>query len=336
MNARFKRNSFISVLMLSICFSSQADALTIEQPSTTGKLSISEHNESQFKNGFSLKMKPVVSGMLDEELRSHIRSLDLQTIGGFEIKAFDLSKANNLVIGTSEDNTSVEISIVNETDGEVLVVFRDKEGRFKKASINNIGVFSIEGEKIGFIRKPLSKASTHAYFNILLDRSGSMSSVIGDVGKIASEFMDALPENARCRVTSFNEKAKNHTSNYTACKASLHGLDGMKAGGGTNIFDPMLKAYESLGKKGNHLKAVIVVTDGVGQSNISKHKVLKAKTAPTHVFWLGNHDEQRLTGIADTFIIGKAEKQKLLERYFQQIGNAVQGQHVISLKRNKP
>jgi len=323
----------VTALALSVVIASEALAeIIIRQPETIGHFDVQKHNEAQFKSGFPFRVKPKVSQLGDVELRRHIDSLNLSTLGGIRIEALDIDKGNNIVVGTTIPNASIAINIVEKSKKgrDIVVSVRNSSGSFSKVEKNQVGVFDLEGKPLNFELLRISESTIEVYFEVLLDRSGSMSSYIKDVVAAASEFMDLLPKNAKCRVTSFNHNFTSHSKGYAPCKADVHGLKGMEAGGGTLIYEPLLNSYEQLGKAGNKLKAVIVITDGMGQSKITKADVLKKKTAPTYLYWLGSYKEEQLEGIADTYIYGKQDLKKVLSAFFSTIGSAVNSQHVIS------
>jgi len=320
------------VLALGMAASSGAWAeLEVRLPETTGQFDVQKHNEAALRSGFPFAVKPKVSHLGEIELRKHVESLRLATPLGESIQARDFDKGGNIVIGTTAPQSSVAITLVEkgEKGSNVVVSVRDGTGLPAKVGKGQVGVFDLEGNPLTFDVLSLSESGIEVLFEILLDRSGSMQPYIKDVAAAASEFMALLPANAKCRVTSFNDRYTAHSKDYQKCAADAHGLKNMKAGGGTLIYEPLLNSYEELAKAGNRLKAVVLITDGMGQSRISKEEVLKKKSAPTYVYWLGDYKEKQLEGIADTYIYGRQDARKVLGAFFSGIGGALTSQYVI-------
>jgi len=321
----------LSMVLAGGCFQQASAEITIKQPKAIGRIDIKAHNRKHLSK-VGLRIKRDLSHIGDVEVRKRLEAMSLSTGAGVRVHSFDFDKANDLVIGTSTPGTSVEINLVrNQGRGQdIVVLIRGKDGKFKEIRKSEIGVFSLDGQKKDFSVKPFSFSSIEAYFDILLDRSGSMSGFIDDVQGASADLMNKLPGNAKCRVTSFNNKFKRHSTDFLPCSPNLHKLNSLKAGGGTKIFEPLLESYSELAALTGKLTAVVVITDGVGHSKISKDRITKSKSAPTYVYWLGNYKEDRLRGIADTFIYGRQDVKKLLKAYVSRIGSAVNSQHVIS------
>lgn len=92
-----------------------------------------------------------------------------------------------------------------------------------------------------------------------------------------------------------------------------------------------MAAYDELRPASDSLRAVLVITDGVGSSKLTKAQVLSRKSAPTHVYWLGDKDERHLSGIADTVILGEQNLKAVLQSYFKQMAEQLKRQYVITI-----
>lgn len=305
--------------------------LKIYEPTTTGAFDVAEHNRKQIARlGFEVRQS--LSALEGSALEQELKRLQLTTTGGAQLHAFAVDKGRGLVIGTTAQSTTLSINATTATDRgtDLVISARSEDGSFQALGPGQIGVFSFEGSHVGFEMEQFSQAEQRrAYFAILLDRSGSMKSVIKSVQEAATEFMQTLPANARCRVISFNTSLKQHSQDFEQCAPKHHRLTRLTAKGGTNLQRPLLAAYAALNNVPDELKAVLVITDGVGDLN--RRTVQAAKTAPTHVLFMGEHETQHLEGIADTFIYGSQDLQAVMGRYFKALSEAVAHQYVIHL-----
>ena len=173
-------------------------------------------------------------------------------------------------------------------------------------------------------------------FTLLLDRSGSMASVISDVQQSANEFLNGLPPTAECAVASFNGGYDYHNDIYQSCNSGNFRLDTLIAEGGTDLYQPLISTYDSLNQSyfDNHQKAVIVITDGqIGIDDALRQQVEAAKNNTlTVVYFLGLREDRYLTGLADTFLHSTSDISQNLTTYFHSLSAAYRTQKVLSVQ----
>lgn len=304
---------------------------TIKQPETTGTISIEQHNREQLA-AIGFRIETDVRALDGKKLQKHLRGLVLETAAGLPVRSFSFHKGRNLVVGTSLENVAVQLNVikVTATGLDLFVSFRSPQGKFLAVQPDQLGVFTLNGNHRGFSmeRFPQSK-SARAYFQILIDRSGSMKRVRKQVLDAARKFLAELPNNARCQLISFSDNIRFHSDGFRTCDPDGHALDKIRMGGGTDLQRPLVAAYANLKHVEKSLKAVLILTDGVG--SIDKRLVKQHKTAATHVYFLGSYRQDKLD-FADTFLFGKNDLKKMLGRYFTKIQNAINNQTVISVK----
>jgi hypothetical protein len=319
------------VLLVIVGFIARAD-ITVRAPATTGEIDISAHNEHQFKQGFGFSVRSDLRQLEGSKLLDEIGRLGLRTRSGERLHGFVVDRQHGLIVGTSAARTQLEISLIKKgaNGSELLVSGRDEQGNFTTLRAEQVGVFDFKGSHLGFeLQRFADVKEQRAYFLVLLDRSGSMSTVMQAVKQAASSFMGSLPSNAYCRVLSFSDRLTQHTPGFVPCANASKELGSIKAGGGTNLYGALVSAYAELSSITDSLKAVLLITDGVGDGGMRKDHVLKRKNAPTHVYFLGSHRAEQLTGIADGFILGDHDVKQVLQRYFSQLSASVHNQFVI-------
>lgn len=307
--------------------------ITINKPETTGEISFAERNDLEFKNEFRIGYDINAAGLDHEQMRQVIESMALVAPNGLAIRRRDFSAEDGIVAGTTIDDATPAITLVRRENGKthLVVNLRDGAGEFIVPDGDTVGVFSFDGNPVPHIVAPFSSSTVPAHMDLLLDRSGSMTPVIDLVKQAASDFMARLPKNTLCRATSFNASYVRHTPDYQPCVPGIHNVGWIQAGGGTNIYAPLIETYQDGPSDPDGLRLVVVVSDGLGQSGFDRDDVIGEKTAPTFVYWLGDYDEDRFKGIADTFIYGQQDMDALLVRYFGQIAQAIDNQYVITI-----
>ena len=334
------RRTFVLGAALAASVTTAAGAgFEVVVPASTGSFDVAAFNEHQFAQGFGFAVSTNVQHLRTDEVRDYINTLPFVTSGGYEVHSFDFSKGHNLAVGTSIADG--EIQIVNARDradeAQMVVAVRSGDGSFLPLSEPNVGVIDLQGATRPFTLSSFDEAaSAQARFDLLLDRSGSMTGSIEKVREAARTFLTELPENARCRLTSFNHTFTRPQSGYRPCGEILSELDRIEADGGTDIYTPLLETYRELDTFEGDLKGVFLITDGHGSSALTKAAVLAAKSAPTHVVWLGSFSERRLRDIADTHIYGDRDLKTLLNRYFASITHALQRHYVVSVPHPAP
>ncbi len=107
----------------------------------------------------------------------------------------------------------------------------------------------------------------------VLDTSGSMQQKFSSLIEGVRRSLSALNSADRFKIILFSDKARDMTNGYvtadrTNVEAVLQRLDGLRAGGSTNLFDGLSKAVRSLDQ--DRTTAVLLVTDGVANVGPSK------------------------------------------------------------------
>lgn len=173
------------------------------------------------------------------------------------------------------------------------------------------------------------------HFILMLDRSGSMANVMEQVKATSRQFLAALPANAYCSVVSFASGWSDHTGGKTQQCSGLKLDEKISAGGGTDLYTPLAALYRHFGAPGyvDWQTAVIIITDGaINSSNAERTKaeLLAAKgKVKTFVFWLGDHTEKHLAGLADAFISRQGEITPYLSEVYGAVGEAYRKQQVL-------
>lgn len=337
------RNDLLTIVVMGLVFigvfsfitTTGRGEISIRTPATTGHIDIAAHNERQFKQGFGFSISADLNQLEGAKLHNEIERLNLKTKAGDALQGFVVDKHRGLIVGTSVAGATLDLSLASKgaSGTELVVSARDQQGKFLALAAEQIGVLDFKGAHLGFDFQRFSEVrDRRAYFVVLLDRSGSMYSVMGTVKQAAASFMNSLPGNAYCRVLSFNHELMQHTRSFVPCTQASNELSAIKASGGTNLYGAIVAAYAELAPISDSLKALVLITDGVGQGGMSKQQVLQRKNATTHVYYLGSFREEQLTGIADTYIYGEQDVKNVLGRYFTQLGDSIRNQHVIRIK----
>ena len=173
-------------------------------------------------------------------------------------------------------------------------------------------------------------------FTLLLDRSGSMADVISDVQESAKSFLKDLPPSAECALASFNGSFSYHNLYFQNCNGGDFKLQTLSAEGGTDLYSPLLSAYESLSREcfEDYQKAVILITDGqIPSDDETKKELLAAKNDTlTFVNFLGNKNDEQLIGLADAYLQTTSDIKSSLQQYFHSLSTAYGAQKVLVVK----
>ena len=155
---------------------------------------------------------------------------------------------------------------------------------------------------------------THVVF--CLDVSGSMSgSGINELKEAMSYILDyetasldnlQFSDNDKITIITFNSGTEDvyDTKFGSDTKSVIKIINGLRTGGGTNIYDPSIKALEILSKESqDYTKTVILMTDGDSNSGSYKDLSNFYKRAnlniPIYSITFGDSNEKQLRGIAD-------------------------------------
>ena len=136
---------------------------------------------------------------------------------------------------------------------------------------------------------------------LVLDRSGSMLDKADDADRgskmdalkrAATRFVDLMQTNAKTTVLSFSDKVDNPEP-FTNAKAALKGrINGLKAFGGTLLYDATFAGVETLmAESPPGRKAVVVLTDGRDESPGSRRSddavIERAREVKVPLYMLG-------------------------------------------------
>lgn len=126
---------------------------------------------------------------------------------------------------------------------------------------------------------------------LILDRSGSMNDTVGGVSKIAAakggmaEFVGLLGDSDGLGITVFSDQADVLTPisalgpKHQAVNAMINGI---VAGGNTRLFNTIAERVQALkDSPSKHIKAVVVLTDGMDNFNLLTVDQLVKQIAPT-------------------------------------------------------
>ncbi|MEO9634765.1 MAG: vWA domain-containing protein [Paracoccaceae bacterium] len=272
-----------------------------------------------------------------------VKSIDIKDGLGISIKrGYAIDAQHDLVIGWSGGTT--EITRVQKTPSGLVVagLFKDHQRRIVVPPRERLAAYTTAGKALCFERTiiEVEPKTFPMTFVILLDRSGSMSTVMGDVRKSALSFIDNLPDTATCSVgafadtTSFDETEGLGTK---LCQPSNFDLEKMAIGGSTNLFPALNTSYTWLNdtSRQNHQKAVIILTDGAvtDNKNMGTQVLANKGGAPTFVYFLGSREDRWLKGVADNYLQHTGDVASTLGQYFDVVSEAYRKQTVLKLRQ---
>ncbi len=290
-----------------------------------------------FEKQISLKVKPDPRFLPSDVFIKKISEIGLYDTKGIRITSgFDVDIKNDLVLAFSGGIAQIIRSASSPSGFTITANFKDKGGNFTSPPVGALALYSTAGEKLCFEYKDVKRAAPKMAFILLLDRSGSMEEVILDVQDSAKDFLKELPPSAECALASFNGTATYHNKYFESCNCGDFKLDGLKAEGKTDLYTPLLNAYESLSRESfkDHQKAVILITDGlIYPDQEMKQKLLTAKKdILTFVYFLGAKDDEQLIGLADAYLQGTKDIKASLQQYFHSLSTAYGSQKVLTVR----
>lgn len=257
------------------------------------------------------------------------------------VSGYAVDVDNDLVIGWSGGTAEI-VKVRKSSEGlEVIGLFKDGAGRIITPPEGSLAAYTIDGERLCFEYAVVEEAIVPPpmSFVLLLDRSGSMSSVMSAVRVAAQRFIDALPSSASCLVGAFDSGwsfREEEGFGLNQCEARHFPMNGLRANGSTELYPALNTVYDWLHQpvRADHQKAVIILTDGgVTPSGIAIADVLAEKgDALTFVYFLGGSEARFLQGIADSFLSHQGDLESQLARYFEVVSTAYRKQSVLRLK----
>jgi hypothetical protein len=192
--------------------------------------------------------------------------------------------------------------------------------------------------------KSIEHVQTPASIVLLLDSSGSMKGQMNDTLQAARRFIASLPEDTFIQVVDFDTKSKVLTGSTKV--EALTGLDGIRAGGATALYDSVLTGLDLL--NGRERPSLLVFTDGVDAnwndtapgSVASRDEAFAAvadSRVPLYTIGFGaGHDDTTLTELADLSggLYYSAVDQDALDQVFTTIKNDLG--NTFKLKYQRP
>ena len=291
-----------------------------------------------FEQSISLKVRTDPKLLPSDVLIQTVSNIGMTDARGVRITSgFDIDLENDLVVAFSGGTSEIVRTSQTPNGLQIITSFKDSNGNFVSPPANSLALYTIGGDKLCFDYKEITSAAPKMGFTLLLDRSGSMASVIDDVRRSANEFLNGLPSTAECAVASFNSGYNYHNNVYQNCNTGNFKLSGLAAQGGTELYNPLLSAYTSLDQAyfQNHQKAVIVITDGQISTNAALRQEVEnaKKNTLTFVYFLGQREDRHLTGLADAFLQNSSNISQNLTQYFHSLSAAYRTQKVLSVQQ---
>ena len=321
---------------------SHAQATSIKINSLTNgiypKVIIRSHYD--FEKKISLKLRPDPRYLPSDVLIKTMSQMGMRDANGIKITSgFDIDVENDVVLAFSGGTSEIIKAQQNQKGLRIAASFKDRSGNFVSPPADSLALYNTGGDRLAFEYTKVTKAPPKMAFVLLLDRSGSMASVIDNVGSSAKEFLKILPATSECAVASFNGSYNYHNQYYQSCNNGDFKLDSLTAKGGTDLYSPLLSAYNNLSQATfkDHQKAVILITDGqIPADKKLRAKLLSAKQdVLTFVYFLGEKNDQQLIGLANAFLAPSSDIKASLDKYLHSLGSAYKYQKVLRVKRSK-
>ena len=269
-----------------------------------------------------------------QRVREIIEELDLRSALGAPVVDILIHPDTGDFVGI--DRGSVDL-VGTLPDGSVIISARDAQGRFAPVTRDMLVWSRPDGEPVCYDVLAIDDTDAPMSFALLVDRSGSMDAVMADVVDTTNHFLDLLPSNAQCTVVTFADDWTEVTPWPAPHCRDVRLDDSVQAGGGTDIYGPLAAAYAAYARPAfdGWQTAVIVITDGAITENVddagpTRDRLAAAKDdTRTFVFWLGDHTEEYLAGLADYFIGRQGEVAAYLTDVYGVVGEAYRSQQVL-------
>lgn len=272
-----------------------------------------------------------------QRLREIIAELDLHTPLGRKVTDLIIHPGTGDFVGF--DSGSIEF-VGTLPDGSIVISTRDPTGTFTKAKADQLAWVRPNGEPVCFDAVDIGRSEAKMSFTLLIDRSGSMTNVMGQVLATTQHFLSELPANAECSVASFAGDWKLHTAYSGQMCSAARVRGGIAAKGSTDVFTPLSHFYQRYAAPAydGWQKAVIIITDGAVTQNEDQAPRVKAAKGDvkTFVFWLGNRKEEHLADIADYSLSRQGDVRSFLGNYLGELGDAYGSQQVLKPRACTP
>lgn len=294
----------------------------------------------EFEKAVSLRLRTDPARVPSARVLELVRSIDMRDANGIKIeRGYAIDAASDLVIGYS--GGTAEIVKVHQEHRSLVVaaLFKDEQGRITQPPAHSLAVYTTSGEPLCFAAEEVTAGAPPMSFALLLDRSGSMAPVIGEVRDAAKRFIADLPDHATCKVAAFDATASYERAEgfgTSTCASGNFPMSGLVAKGATNLFEPLAELYGWMNEpaRADHQRAVIIITDGGVNENVEIGplvKTLKGETL-TFVYFLGGQDDTWLQGHADSYLTHSGDLKGQLGRYFNVVSDAFAKQTVLHLE----
>lgn len=336
--AKFEFALFLCVMFIAPFESyGQDPVISIRSRVEAQKPTIIIVSQYDFEKDISLKVKPDPRFLPSDVLIKTVSEMGMQDANGVSIKSgFDIDQQNGIVLAFSGGTSEIIKSSPNPGGVTITASFKDRKGNFVTPPANQVVLYNTDGKKLCFEYQESAKASSNMAFVLLLDQSASMSGVIEDVKKSANAFLKALPASSVCKVGRFSSSFSYYNSQYQNCNTGDFYLESIKAGGGTQLYPPLLDAYQSLEKNfpSHYQKAVIIITDGqIWDKKEERLQLVSAKKdVLTFVYFVGYKSDQSLIGLVDGFLESTANVKSNLAKYFGSLSAGYNAQKTLQAK----
>ncbi len=302
--------------------------------------------EFSFDINFDLVNKGNWQVKIEKKLSKLMEAGKFRLRDGRRINAYAVHESG-VIVGAASSVSDIVINVVsplNEGEEVKTLFLNGKKTVNPKAS--DVAVFDFDLNRKGFEFVATTKALKGIPVYLLVDKSGSMTGVMRHVKSAGKTFLKSLPKGVRCMQVAFNSNVEVLDDGKESCGKSTKYLDGIQAGGGTNIFAALLHAYQDAKNKNlpdNIRPLVIVITDGVngiwtGGTRKKVLTVMKEVKPVTYIFWAGKADTKALSGIANYQMQRTADIKSRLDSYFKSILSFIGRQKILYIpnKVKKP
>jgi hypothetical protein len=270
-------------------------------------------------------------------------------------QGYAIDVTHDVVLGFS--GGTAEITSIQATDQGIVILalMRDANGNIVTPPADSLALYTTGGERLCFEEDEITITTTTTQpmggapgaappvpmtFALLLDRSGSMHSVMDEVKRSAHRFIDALPAGAICAVGAFAAEGGTFDPalglGTGSCEARNFPMHGVHAGGQTDLYAALERLYPWMNapERQGHQKALIIITDGgINQSLHLASPVAQMKgDVVTFIYFLGGREERHLSAIADNFLGHEGALNDALGRYFNVVVEAYSRQTVLRLR----
>lgn len=293
-------------------------------------------SQYDFERDISLKVKTDPRFMASDVLIKTVSEMGMMDANGVAITSgFDIDPSKEIVLAFSGGTSEIIKSSKHDGGVSITASFKDKNGNFVTPAAGSVALYSTDGKKLCFDYQKAATMPPKMAFVLLLDRSGSMKDVILSVRSGANSFLKALPASSKCSVASFNDQFTYHNKGFQDCNHGDFKLDDLHSWGTTDLYTPLLDAYQRLSRDypSDYQKAVILITDGQISEDKKKRKELMAAKQDilTFVYFLGTKNDRYLTGLADGFLQNTANIKESLSKYFGSLSAGYNAQKTIQV-----